>query len=81
MAVNRANAEYMNQSTSKHATVVHYEPRSDFINLTKLGRLVLIKKQEENKEEESQETSTLQGWIWEKMVKIGENISLGTDFK
>ena len=42
---------------------------------------MLIKKLEENKEEESQETLTLQGWIWEKMVKIGENISLGTSFK
>ena len=59
MAVNRANAEYMNQGITKHATVVHYEPRSDFINLTKLGRLVLIKKLEENKEEESQDTLTL----------------------
>ena len=71
----------MDQGIPKCATVVYYEPRSDFINLTKLGRLVLIKKQEENKEEESPATATLQGWIWEKMVKIGENKSLGTSFK
>ena len=80
MVVNRANAEYVNQGIPKYATVVYYNPGSDFINLTKPGRLVLIKKLEENKEEESQETSTLQGWIWEKIVKIGESISLGTGF-
>ena len=78
MAVIRANAEYVNQGIPKYATVVYYKPASDFINFTKLGRLVLIKKLEENKEEESQETLTLQGWIWEKVVKIGESISLET---
>ena len=31
MAVNRANAEYVNQGIPKRATVVYYEPRSDFI--------------------------------------------------
>ena len=78
MAVIRANAEYMNQSIPKNVIAGHYEPRSDFINLLKLGRLVLIKKLEENKEEESQETLTLQGWIWEKLVKIGESLALKT---
>ena len=31
MAVNRANAEYVNQGIPKHAEVVYYKPRSDFI--------------------------------------------------
>ena len=64
MAVIRANAEYVNQGIPEHAMGIHYVPRSDFINLSKLGPLVLIKKLGENKGEESQEILTLQGWIW-----------------
>ena len=74
MAVKRAINEYMEDFSGLEDECIIYQPRSDFINLTKLSRLVLIKNQEENKEEESQEASTLGGWIWEKMMKIGEII-------
>ena len=76
MAVIRANAEYVNQGIPKHATGIYYVPRSDFINLSKLGKLVLIKKLGENKGEESQGTLTLQGWIWENVVKVLESLAL-----
>ena len=81
MAVNRANAEYdlMNQSITMPATVVHYEPRSDFINLTKLIRLMLTKEKEERKEEESQRESTFGSWIWETLMNLGEMIWVTED--
>ena len=81
MAVNRAINDYLDNAPDMEDAVIHYKPRSDFINLTKLAKLVLIKKQEEHKEEESQEASTLWGWIWEKMVKIGKIISVTTEYE
>ena len=63
MSVNRANTLYVNQGTSEDVLGFHYEPRSDFINLSKLSVLVLIRKLEAEKGEESQRTLTLKGWI------------------
>ena len=57
---------------------IHYEPRSDFINLSKLNVLVLVRKLEGEEGEESQRTLTLKGWIWENMVKILEIIAQET---
>ena len=34
MAVNRANSLLMNQGMPSQHIAIHYEPRSDFINLT-----------------------------------------------
>ena len=72
MSVNRANTYYVDQGIPKSVLGLQYMPRSDFINLSKLGMLVIIKKLEEEKGEESQETLTLKGWIWENMVKVFE---------
>ena len=63
MAVKRAIIEYMDEASQLEDACIIYKPRSDFINLTKLIRLVLIKKQEENKEEESKKASTFGSWI------------------
>ena len=52
MAVKMAINEYMDNLSNLEDECIIYQPRSDFIILTKLARLVLIKKQEENKEEE-----------------------------
>ena len=53
MAVIRATLEYAESGFSKlEDPCLWYKPRSDFINLTKLIRLVLTKKKEEQKEEE-----------------------------
>ena len=78
MSVNRANTYYVDQGTPKRVLGLHYMPRSDFINLSKLGMLVIIKKLEEEKGEESQGTLTLQGWIWENMVKVFEILAYET---
>ena len=52
MAVKRAINDYLENAPDMEDAVILYKPRSNFINLTKLARLVLIKKQEENKDEE-----------------------------
>ena len=44
MAVNRAILEYANGFSKLEEPCLWYKPRSDFINLTKLIRLVLTKK-------------------------------------
>ena len=66
MAVKRAIIEYMDEDSSLEDAYIIYKPRSDFINLTKLIGLVIIKKQEENKEEESKRAATFRSWVWEK---------------
>ena len=67
MAVKRAIIEYLDEPFTFEDACIIYKPRSDFINLTKLIGLVLIKKQEENKEEESKRASTFGSWVWEKI--------------
>ena len=52
MAVKRVIIYLMDDLSNLEDACIIYKPRSDFINLTKLIKLVLIKKQEENKEEE-----------------------------
>ena len=75
MSVIRANAIYVDQSTPEDVLAIHYEPRSDFINLSKLNVLVLARKLEAEEGEESQRTLTLKGWIWENVVKVLEIIA------
>ena len=45
---------------------------------SKLNVLVLIRKPEAEKGEESQRTLTLKGWIWENMVKVFEILAQET---
>ena len=71
MAVNRAILEYAFGSSELEEPCLWYKPRSDFINLTKLIRLVLTKKKEEKKEEESKRESTFGSWFWETLKNIG----------
>ena len=70
MAVNRANRLYMNQSMPPEDTSIHYKPRSDFINLSKLNALVLARKLEAEERKESQGTLTLRRWIWENLANF-----------
>ena len=78
MSVNRANTLYVDQGTSDRVLAIHYEPRSDFINLSKLNVLVLGRKLEAEEGEESQRTLTLKGWIWKNMVKVFEILAQET---
>ena len=66
MTVNRAISLYVNQDMPDKDISVHYEPRSDFINLSKLNVLVLARKLETEERKESQRTLTLigSGRIW-----------------
>ena len=42
---------------------------------------MLIKKQEENKEEESKRASTFGSWVWEKIKNIGEGICVSNEYE
>ena len=81
MAVNRAILEYANGFSKLEEPCLWYKPRSDFINLTKLIRLVLTKKKEEKKEEESKRESTVGSWVWETLKNIGEKICVSGKYK
>ena len=70
MAVNRANSLLMNQGMPSQHLAIHYEPRSDFINLSKLNALMLARKLEADEKKESQGTLTFKGWIWENLANL-----------
>ena len=81
MAVNRAILEYAFGSSELEEPCLWYKPRSDFINLTKLIRLVLTKKKGREKEEESKRESTFGSWVWETLKNIGEEICVSRKYK
>ena len=70
MSVSRAKELYMEDATTSNDVCVLYEPRSDFINLSKLNYLGLARKLEAMKRKEYQRTLTLKRWIWENVVGV-----------
>ena len=79
MAVNRATLDYSELYSKLEEPCIWYKPRSDFINLTKLVRLVLTKKNEEKEKEESKREQTFGGWVWETIMNIGEEMYTSDD--
>ena len=74
MAVNRAILEYADGFSKLEEPCLWYKPRSDFINLKKLIRLVLTKKKEKKKKRNQQGNQLLEvgsGKI-RKLVSINE---------